>query len=250
MGTTMVTCTATDLRVNRANCRFRVTVNPRPEQSAASGGLSKMAVGDASNDMVVAASGCQALIPDLRGRSMASDTCAAKGSQIIDQRPAPQTVVGPGKHPITVTVMDEAGNRISCTITFTVLDTTSPTITTPGDITVNSDAGRNGAVVTFNVTARDDCQPDQPVVCTPASGSFFPVGTTQVTCTATDEAGNSATGSFEVNVNPRSNRLAYASDVSQLSVGGDHDWPLPSGPDGQSVRARVTSSHREKAFVE
>jgi hypothetical protein len=39
-----------------------------------------------------------------------------------------------------------------------------------------------------------------PVTRTPASGSSFPVGTTTVTCSATDSHGNTATGSFAVTV--------------------------------------------------
>jgi hypothetical protein len=38
------------------------------------------------------------------------------------------------------------------------------------------------------------------VACTPASGSLFPVGTTTVTCTATDAAGNVSGGTFFVTV--------------------------------------------------
>jgi hypothetical protein len=40
-----------------------------------------------------------------------------------------------------------------------------------------------------------------PVVCTPASGSFFSKGTTTVTCTATDACGNATSCSFDVTVN-------------------------------------------------
>jgi hypothetical protein len=39
------------------------------------------------------------------------------------------------------------------------------------------------------------------VVCNPPSGSVFPAGTTAVTCTATDAAGNIATCGFNVTVN-------------------------------------------------
>lgn len=39
------------------------------------------------------------------------------------------------------------------------------------------------------------------VACAPASGSFFPIGTITVTCTATDLAGNTARVSFDVIVN-------------------------------------------------
>jgi len=37
-----------------------------------------------------------------------------------------------------------------------------------------------------------------PVTCTPASGATFALGPTTVTCTATDAAGNTATGTFAV----------------------------------------------------
>ena len=37
-------------------------------------------------------------------------------------------------------------------------------------------------------------------VCTPASGSTFPLGTTTVTCTATDKAGNAGTATLTVTV--------------------------------------------------
>ena len=36
--------------------------------------------------------------------------------------------------------------------------------------------------------------------CHPHSGSFFPIGTTKVTCSVTDSAGNTGTKTFDVNV--------------------------------------------------
>ena len=39
-----------------------------------------------------------------------------------------------------------------------------------------------------------------PVTCTPASGSAFAVGTTKVTCSATNAGGYSASGTFDVTV--------------------------------------------------
>ena len=55
----------------------------------------------------------------------------------------------------------------------------------PGNIVRNNDPGQAGAVVTFNASASGGAPP-VVVVCTPASGSFFPIGTTTVNCTATD----------------------------------------------------------------
>ena len=81
--------------------------------------------------------------------------------------------------------------------TFTVSGGTPPTITCPGDITTVTDPGVCGAVVTWPATGAGD--PEPTVTCTPASGSFFPQGTTTVTCTATNEFG-SASCSFQLSL--------------------------------------------------
>jgi hypothetical protein len=71
----------------------------------------------------------------------------------------------------------------------------SCTITCPSDVTQNNDPGQCGAVVNFPApTASGNCA---TVTCTPASGSFFPVGTTPVTC----DAGTEGSCSFNVTVN-------------------------------------------------
>lgn len=48
------------------------------------------------------------------------------------------------------------------------------------------------------VRAVDLIDPDPVLVCDPPSGSLLPIGETLVTCTATDDAGNSSTRSFTV----------------------------------------------------
>jgi hypothetical protein len=55
------------------------------------------------------------------------------------------------------------------------------------------------AVVNYSATATDNC-PGVIVACNPASGASFPLGTTTVTCTATDASGNTANCSFTVAV--------------------------------------------------
>jgi len=109
--------------------------------------------------------------------------------------------LGPGVHNLVLTVTGAGGATDSDEVQVTVQDTIAPTLTCPADITVEAQ-GPDGAVVEFTCTATDACDPDPTVVCEPPSGSLFPVGTTQVNCTATDDAGNVATGSFTVTVNP------------------------------------------------
>jgi hypothetical protein len=57
-----------------------------------------------------------------------------------------------------------------------------------------------GAVVTYAAPMASDNCALQSVICNPPSGSTFPVGTTTVTCTATDTSGNTAACSFTVNM--------------------------------------------------
>jgi hypothetical protein len=84
-------------------------------------------------------------------------------------------------------------------ITDAVPDSTPPVLTVPSRLTVNA-RSLGGAGVSYTVTAADDVDASPEVACTPPSGSTFPIGTTRVTCTATDDAGNKTTKSFDVAV--------------------------------------------------
>ena len=53
-------------------------------------------------------------------------------------------------------------------------------------------------LVVYQATAVDVVDGAVAVTCSPASGSTFAMGTTAVNCSATDNQGNSATGSFSV----------------------------------------------------
>ena len=86
-----------------------------------------------------------------------------------------------------------------------VADVTPPLVICPiTTLTQPADAGScTGAVVTYDPpTVTDNCDPSPALVCDPPSGSVFPVGTTTVTCTATDACGNSASSSFDVTITP------------------------------------------------
>jgi len=60
--------------------------------------------------------------------------------------------------------------------------------------------GPSGAVATFVATASDAVPSSPSVSCLPASESTFPIGTTTVGRSATDAAGNLASGQFTITV--------------------------------------------------
>ena len=83
-----------------------------------------------------------------------------------------------------------------------VTRTSPPVLTVPTDLARTAD-GPTGAVVSYVATAMDYLGKPVTPASSPASGSLFPVGTTKVTCTATDAGGRSSSASFSVTVGYR-----------------------------------------------
>jgi outer membrane protein assembly factor BamB len=77
------------------------------------------------------------------------------------------------------------------------VDRTAPTLHVPADVTQVA-PDQSGAVVSYTVTADDNVDPDPVVTCLPASGQLFPIGTTTVGCSASDDSGNSTNATFTV----------------------------------------------------
>ena len=119
---------------------------------------------------------------------------------------------------VTCTATDKAGNTGSASFQVTVVDTTPPKLSIPLDMTVQ--ASGTGAVVTFSASASDLVDGSIPITCTPASGSTFPLGTTTVTCSATDKTGNEASGSFKVTVTPSSSTVTVTVKLLDSSTNG------------------------------
>ncbi|MDF1572862.1 MAG: HYR domain-containing protein, partial [Bacteroidales bacterium] len=143
----------------------------------------------------------------------------------------------------------------------TYQDTESPTVTScPADISVGTDPGICGAVVTYTEPVFADNALGGGIsgelVAGLASGSEFPLGTTTVTYSYTDEAGNpAATCSFDVTVNdtavpvPDAVSLSdiiaecsvtsltapTATDVCDGQVTGTHNATLPITTQGTTV---------------
>ena len=88
-----------------------------------------------------------------------------------------------------------------CSFSVTVNDEEPPTIVCPPDMVRTVEPGAtSGSIVDFTATISDNCPVvgQIPYTCNPPSGSQFPLGTTGVTCTATDASDNTASCSFTV----------------------------------------------------
>ena len=78
-------------------------------------------------------------------------------------------------------------------------DKVAPLVMIPSDIITEPDS-EFGAFVEFSVKAIDDIDGILNPSCIPSSSSFFPIGKTEVKCSATDLSGNFAEKSFFVTV--------------------------------------------------
>ncbi|CAN5338019.1 hypothetical protein BH18ACT12_BH18ACT12_04660 [soil metagenome] len=140
---------------------------------------------------------------------------------------------------VTCSVIDETGAvEATASFTVTVRDTTPPVIAGTPAVQVDT-AGGGGAVVTYvQPTAVDLVDGPVPVSCSPASGSLFPVGSTSVSCTASDSRGNTATATFAVTV------------TAPTPAPTPSPPPPPPPPPGRSVPDTVPPDEVGKVQVE
>ena len=124
--------------------------------------------------------------------------------------------------------------------TPTVTDTTPPVISgTSTPITAEATSA-SGAVVTYSSpTATDNVDGSVAVTCTPASGSTFKIGTTPVTCKATDSAGNVAIKIFTVTVHQHTTTPPQNAKIN--STFGNHGRPLSDGTTTTNVPSSLSS---------
>ncbi len=128
-----------------------------------------------------------------------------EGRKVLGTDAVLTTSLDVGAHTLTLEVTDESGETSTDTVVITVRDVTAPTLILPEDI-VRSTKQSDGRKVRYDVDVLDlgSERRDLSVHFSHRSGSRFPIGTTTVTVTAKDEAGNISTGTFTITVNLRS----------------------------------------------
>ena len=106
-----------------------------------------------------------------------------------------------GGHTYTVRAKDAAGNVDATPASVTwVVDTTAPVVTPPANVVADATSPA-GAIVSYPpATASDAVTPSPTLGYSKASGTVFALGTTAVTVSATDAAGNVGFGTFNVTV--------------------------------------------------
>lgn len=139
--------------------------------------------------------------------------------------PPPTVVCAPGSGStfplgtttVACTATDALGNTTSDTFEVKVNDVMPPTLTVPASILRFALAP---TPIDFVVTATDNFDANQAIVCTWPSGATFPLGTTTVSCTATDASGNSITRTFDVTLSVATAPVCTGAAANPASL-----WP-------------------------
>jgi hypothetical protein len=133
--------------------------------------------------------------------SLSFTACGVSQEIVVTAPPG----TAPGTYTVTPSVGDPGYDASPGVVSVVVPvpapppDTTAPVLTLPGNLAAEATSAA-GAVVTYTASAVDDISGAVAVSCTPPSGSAFPIGTSPVSCSAQDAAGNVATGGFNVTV--------------------------------------------------
>ena len=219
VGTTTVTTTASDTCGASTNCSFDVTVIAPPIALYCSSNLTVMAT--SSNGATV------------------FFTCEASGGcgppPYLYANPPSGSTFPMGTTTVTATASDACGTVTNCSFEVTVI---APPIALycSSNLTVMATSS-NGATVFFTCEASGGCGPPPYLYANPPSGSWFPVGTTTVTATASDACGTITNCSFDVTViTPRPVvRLRLDPLYSLLTVGWNEGMWQTGPPAGGPV---------------
>ncbi len=198
---TAVTCSASDVAGNLAEVSFTVTVTDTTAP-----------VFNPTTEAVTA----EATGPNGATVNFATPTATDNVDQVVvvTCSPASGSLFKLGTTEGGCVASDAAGNHAYVWFTVIVEDTTAPTILVPDDISAQA-TSPEGRVITYNVSANDAVSGSVVASCAPASGSTFPIGTTDVSCKASDGAGHVSEAHFSVSISqPLQGRMHGAGSVA------------------------------------
>jgi gliding motility-associated-like protein len=179
----------------------------------------------------------------------AQDACGKSNTVTITKVPN-LTDYPIGKTVVTYTATDSYGNTTTSVVNVFVKDINPPTLgACPKDITANAEPGKSGATITWiPPTAKAFCNGTINLVPTPQQpNTFFKIGDTPITYTATDNSGNTATCTFNVKVIDNQPPTINCPPTKQITVSAaagscTQVVPLPTFTDNSGVVPTITNS--------
>lgn len=211
LGLTIISFTATDDYKNTAQCEFTVSIRDTiPRTITCPEDMQIELLPDSSTSVVVG------YIPPIGADNRPNSLT----KMLSGRRPGERFLFG--KTHVLYAVMDEEGNKASCTFTITVVDTLPPAVNCPSNIQVGVSPNQESAIVNYQVSAIDNRDLVEALVEDEhlRSGSNFSIGKHTIRVRATDRSGNMASCAFEITVSaslPPLPETPQSSDGSMVS---------------------------------
>ena len=132
----------------------------------------------------------------------AFDNCDGAVAGVLTSALGPGDLFPVGTTTVSYSFTDQAGNSSTCNLDVVVADAEAPAFTgCPQNQTITTTQGICTGTATWTPpTATDNCTSNVQVTDDAPANGVFPLGTTNVTYTATDDAGNSSTCVFSITV--------------------------------------------------
>lgn len=234
IGTTAVSYTASDEGGNTVTCSFNVIV--------ADG--TKPVISGCPNEDIVAEASASCGVVVTWDEPTATDNCRVAMTSTHNSG----DTFEPGTTQVVYTATDSLGNVATCSFQVIVEDKTAPVFLdcVQPEIVVAADAS---CFATVNWTApavSDNCG-NVTLTSTHEPGSAFPLGSTHVVYSATDQSGNSSTCSFKVIVNDVTGP-AFVDCPASIAASADENcgavvtWTVPEILD--CSKTNITSTHQ------
>src|SRR5690554_6666328 len=216
-GLTTVTLTVTDLSNNFSSCTFDVDVIDTMKP-----------VADCSKDTsVVVNANCEYAAPDVTGLVTGTDNCSSFSNMTLSQNIASGTILT-NAQAIDVTMTDESGNSVMCSVQINIIDTIAPVLTCPNLQIVHNGINCNYQITDYTTLAAvtDNCSA-LTLTQYPSVGTEIGTGDHIVHLLAVDASGNSSTCSFTLSVwENESPTIICPSDIATCDPVVTYDAPI------------------------
>lgn len=191
VGSTIVTCTATDTENPPTEVEFTIDVLDVTAPAAPETPLDDFSSIEATGPSGTTVAWAQLFADDAVDGRVVADCSALSGS-----------VFAIGTTTVSCTATDTAGHESSIsTFDITVVDSTNPDLLGVPTTTIFVAAGATGTAspnIYAGISTTDIADPAPVLVCSPTTA--LPFGQNIITCTATDASGNSTSASYVIDV--------------------------------------------------
>ena len=177
VGSTPVTCTATDINGNTGSVSFAVVVEDNVDP-----------VFDLST--VPTSVTLEAEGPDGASFRYPTPIASDQIDPVVDVACDPESgsLFPLGTTNVLCEAVDDSGNTAVVSFSVTVVDSSAPQFGAAPDIAADAEDATGADVVYALPVANDLVDGNVAVACSPGSGARFPLGPTTVACTASDNA--------------------------------------------------------------